>query len=152
MSEEQEHIDHRVTYLFNQDLTQAEIALHLAITDNIHIYVRNLRRHLARLQLYWQRNLSEPNVIDSIPSCMMVRLATDGSECLLQEPCTIEHNFRLQELVPFISQVLSKSFSSRSGKTMQAHFQHANTHNSQKHRRSRFTARCFQSKSPTFSA
>ena len=34
MSEKQELIDHRVTYLFNQGLTQAEIALCPAITDN----------------------------------------------------------------------------------------------------------------------
>ena len=49
--------------------------------------------------------------------------------------------------VPFISQVLSKLFSSRSAKTMQAHFQHADTHDSQE----QVTARRFQNKSPTFS-
>ena len=36
MSEEREHIDHRVAYLFNQALTQAAIALCLAITGNLH--------------------------------------------------------------------------------------------------------------------
>ena len=51
MSEEQEHIDNRITYLFNQGLTQAEIALCLAITDNIHINVCYLWRGLARFQL-----------------------------------------------------------------------------------------------------
>ena len=60
MSEEKEHIDHRVTYLFNQGLTQVEIALCLAITDNIHIKVPNLRGRLERLQLYQGRNASEP--------------------------------------------------------------------------------------------
>ena len=63
MSEEQEHIDHCVTYLFNQGLTQAEIALCPAITDNLHVSVRNLKRKLARLQLYWRCNLSEPDVV-----------------------------------------------------------------------------------------
>ena len=59
----QEHIDHRVTHLFNQGLTQAEIALCLAITDNIHINVHNLKILLARLELYPRRNLSEPDVV-----------------------------------------------------------------------------------------
>ena len=63
MSEDQDHINHHVTNLFNQVLTQAEIALCLAITDNIHISVRNLKRRLARLQLYQRCNLSEPNVV-----------------------------------------------------------------------------------------
>ena len=63
VSEEQEHIDNRVTYLFNQGLTQAEIALCLAITDNRHISERNLRRLMARLQLYRRRNLNESDVV-----------------------------------------------------------------------------------------
>lgn len=32
---------------------QTEIALYIAVMDNMHISVHNLRRHLARLQLYW---------------------------------------------------------------------------------------------------
>lgn len=56
-------MDHRVTYLFNLGLTQAEIALCLAITDDIHISVRHLRRLLARLQLYRRRNLTEPDAL-----------------------------------------------------------------------------------------
>ena len=63
MSEEQEHIDHCVTYIFNQGLIQADIAVCLAIIDNIHINVPNLRRRLARLQLYQWRNLSGPDVV-----------------------------------------------------------------------------------------
>ena len=63
MSEEQERINHRVTYFFSQDLTQAEITLCLVTTDTIHISVRNLKRLLARLQLYRQCNLSEPDVV-----------------------------------------------------------------------------------------
>ena len=35
MSEEQEHINHQFTCFFNQGRTQAQIALCLAITDNI---------------------------------------------------------------------------------------------------------------------
>ena len=51
------------SHLFNQGLTQAEIALCLAITDNIHISEHDLKGWLARLQLYWWRNLSEPDVV-----------------------------------------------------------------------------------------
>ena len=63
VSEEQKHINHHLTYLFNQGLTQDEIALCLAITDNIHISEHDLKGWLARLQLYWWRNLSEPDVV-----------------------------------------------------------------------------------------
>ena len=63
MSEEQEQENDRITYLFNQGLTHAEIATCLAITDNVHISVRHLKRRLARLQLYRRRNLTDPEVV-----------------------------------------------------------------------------------------
>ncbi|TKS74457.1 Spindlin-1 30000 Mr metaphase complex SSEC P [Collichthys lucidus] len=62
MSEEQENIDQRITYFFNQGLTKAETASCLAI-DDVHISVRHLRRRRARLQLYQRRNLTEPDVV-----------------------------------------------------------------------------------------
>ena len=62
MSDPQEHIDRCIRYLFNQGLTQAEIALCLGITDNLHISVHNLKRRLARLQLYRRHNLSELDI------------------------------------------------------------------------------------------
>ena len=65
MSEEQEHIDHCLTHILNQGLIQADIALCLAIIDNIHINVCNLKRRLARLQLYRWRNLSGSDVVAS---------------------------------------------------------------------------------------
>ncbi len=38
-SNKKEHVDHVITFLFNQGLTQAEMALHLVVGDNIHISV-----------------------------------------------------------------------------------------------------------------
>lgn len=42
MSEKQVHVDNHVPYLFTQVLPQAQIALRLAVTDNIHISGTNL--------------------------------------------------------------------------------------------------------------
>ena len=50
-------------YIFNEGLTQADIASLLAIIDNIHINGRHLRRRLARLQVYRWSILSGPDVI-----------------------------------------------------------------------------------------
>lgn len=49
MSEE-DIIDQRLTFLFNQGLTVAEIAFSV---ENIIISERHLRRRLVRFQLYW---------------------------------------------------------------------------------------------------
>ena len=47
MSEEQEHVDERITFLFSLGLTAAERALCLA-GEPIHIRMPHLRRQLAR--------------------------------------------------------------------------------------------------------
>ena len=85
MSEEQEHIDHCGTYIFNQGLTQADIALCLAIIDNIHNNVRNLRRKLARLQLY--RWCSGPDVV-------VASLLNDGQTLSLMVQSVYYRNLR----------------------------------------------------------
>lgn len=58
-SEEQEYIDQCITFLFNQVLTQAGIALCLAVTDSVHVSV-SFNKALSKIttlmeltQVYW---------------------------------------------------------------------------------------------------
>ena len=93
--------------------------------------MHNLRRRLARLQLYRWHNLSGPDVIVA-SSLNDGQTLTDGPKRLLQEPCTLEHLRTPLELVPFISRCTVNhfiTFSKNHADTLQTrtHTIHRNT-------------------------
>lgn len=67
ISEERVYIDQHVMFSSSQDLTQAAIALCLAITRNVCISVHHLKRQLARIQLN-HSNHSKPDSLHYITS------------------------------------------------------------------------------------
>ncbi len=71
-------------FTFDQGLTQTEIALCLSVIDDLHISVRHLRRRLSGLQLYRQRQYSDPERVVNFSASQLRHMNSQIMENVIQ--------------------------------------------------------------------